>query len=182
MKNLVLLFSIMLFTSNCAGFKNSIKNGSFNENNLNEIDGTYKNTPSSSTGVYVRSLTTVFDRNTNMFVFREKYDNKKDLKLTLKMINQKSLNVKVSNSENLLLDKNLKVKLKKDGFLYLKEKRLMIEGIPLAFGGLNVQKTRFTIDENHKLEVQSNYYFCNGFLIFMSDWKTIQHHLIFEKQ
>ncbi|MFP3802316.1 hypothetical protein, partial [Paraburkholderia sp. SIMBA_027] len=87
----------------------------------------------------------------------------------------------IYESENVLFDKDVKVKLKKDGFFYLKEKRFMLDGIPLIFGGWNFQKSRFTVDQNNNLLVQSNYFFCNGVLVFMSDWKTFHYSLTFEK-
>jgi len=181
MKNLILLFSTIILITNCAGFKNPNGSGNFNKNNLSEIDGTYKNISSSGT----ETLTEVFDRNTKMFAFlkggNNKYEEKKDVKLILKIINNKSLNVKIIDSENLLFDKNLKIKLKKDGFLYLRKKRFMIEGIPFIAGGWNVQKSCFTIDKNHNLQVQLNYFFYMAILVVIGDAKTTNSHFTFEK-
>ncbi|MFY7816026.1 MAG: hypothetical protein ACOVRK_12660, partial [Chryseobacterium taeanense] len=59
--------------------------------------------------------------------------------------------------------------------------RFMMQGIPLVFGGWNIQKSRFTVDEKNNLQIQSNYFFCNGFMIVMSDWKTSRYTLNFEK-
>jgi len=181
MKKLVLLFLVVLLNTNCAGFKNPTGSGNFNKNNLSEIDGTYKNISSSGT----ETLTEVFDRDTNIFAFLKggdnKYDKIKDVKLILKIINNKRLNVKIIDSDNLLFDKNLKVKLKKDGFLYLREKQFMIEGIPFVAGGWNVQKSCFTIDKNHNLQVQLNYFFYMAILVVISDAKTTNSYFTFEK-
>lgn len=184
MKKIFFHLIIFLFAISCAGFKNlDNSNIGLNENNLNKIDGTYNDFPSSGKGFYVGRLTEVFDRNLEMYNIHktnEKYD-RKNVNLKLKMVNQHTLNVKIYEAENLLFDKDLKVKLKKDGFLYLKEKRFMVDGIPLILGGWNIQKSRFTIDQNNNLYVQSNYFFCHGILIVMSDWKTFHYDLTFEK-
>lgn len=181
MKKIFFYLSIILLLSSCATFKNDkFIDNKLKTSSLDLINGTYNNLPFSGDGSYVRSLTNVFDRNTNMFDFKEKYE-KKDLKIILKAINQNRLNVKIYEAENLLFDKNLKVKLKHDGFIYLKEKRFMLDGILLIFGGWNIQKSRFRIDENNNLHLQSNYFFCNGILIVMSDWKTFHYNLTFEK-
>lgn len=185
MKKLIFLFGIALFTANCAGFKNSSESGYFNKNNLEEIDGTYKNNLCYKKDSCKGNLAEIFDRETNMFAFlqgrQDKYDDKKDLKLTLKLIDKKRLNVKINDSEGLLFDKNLKVKLKNNGFLYLKEKRLMIEGIPFVAGGWNFQKSRFTMDENHNLQVHLNYFFYAAFLTIIGDSKTTHSHFTFER-
>ncbi|KQS91486.1 hypothetical protein ASG21_03170 [Chryseobacterium sp. Leaf394] len=182
MKNLIFYLWLSLLTVSCAGFKNiqpaKTNNG---KNVVDNIDGTYGNLPSSGNGFYVRALTDVFDRNTNMFNWKEKYVGEQ-IKVKLQMINNKRLNVFISQDEKILFNKNLRVKLKNDGYLYLKGKRLMIDGIPLVLGGWNIQKSRLRIDENNNLIVQSNYFFCNGFAVVMSDWKTLHYTLTFEKQ
>lgn len=180
MKNISYYFGLLLLFS-CAGFRDvDNKNAVLNKNNLGLLDGIYSNASISHAGGYVGNLTDVVDRNTRMFAFKDKY-NGKDMKLQLKIINQKKLNVKIYDAGNLLADKDLRVKLESDGFLYLKEKRFMLEGIPLVLGGLNIQKSRFTVDTKNNLQVQTNYFFCNGFMIVMSDWKTLHYHLDFEK-
>lgn len=180
MRNLIFYLSILLITGSCAGFKN-VDPIKLDKSRIQNINGAYKNSSVTPSGFYVRTLTDVFDRNTNMFNWKEKYTNK-DVIVKLQMIRKNRLHVEIAESENVLFSKDLKVKLKKDGYLYLKEKRLMIDGIPLVFGGWNVQKSRFAIDSDNNLKVQSNYFFCNGFLVLMNDWKTLHYDLTFEKQ
>ena len=182
MKNLIFYLSLSLLSVSCAGFKNIHPEESvIGKNVVDNIDGTYRNLPSSGNGFYVQALTDVFDRNTNMFNWKEKYVGE-HTKVKLQMINNKRLNVIISQDEKILFNKNLRVKLKNDGYLYLKEKRLMIDGIPLVLGGWNIQKSRLRIDESNNLIVESNYFFCNGFAVVMSDWKTLHYTLTFEKQ
>lgn len=181
MKNICYYFSFVVLATSCAGFRNvDNANAILNKNNLDLVDGTYSNFSISDGGGYVITFADVIDRNTNMFIFKKKY-NERDVRLQLKMISSKKLNVKIYKAGKLMLDKDLKVKLKDDGFLYLKEKRFMLQGIPLVFGGWNIQKSRFTVDEKNNLQIQSNYFFCNGFMIVMSDWKTSRYTLNFEK-
>lgn len=116
-----------------------------------------------------------------MFNFKEKHESM-NFKIELKAVGKKRLNLKIYDAENVRTDKNVRVTLKKDGFIYLKEKRLMIDGIPLILGGWNIQKSRFAQDGDNRLKVESNYFFCNGLLVVMSDWKTFHYELIFEKQ
>ncbi|MEG2310154.1 hypothetical protein [Chryseobacterium sp.] len=182
MKKLIPYLSLLLFTLNCAGFKNIESPESvIKKNNIENINGTYENLPSSGSSFYIRMLTDVFDRNINMFNWKDKYDAKKT-KVKLQMIEKNRLNVIVFKNEKTVFNKNLRVKLKKDGYLYLKEKRFMIDGIPLVLGGWNIQKSRLGADENNNLKILSNYFFCNGFAVLMSDWKTHHYNLTFEKQ
>ncbi len=56
-----------------------------------------------------------------------------------------------------------------------------IESCESVIQGWNIQKSRLGMEGNH-LKVQSNYFFCNGFAVVMSDWKTLHYNLTFEKQ
>lgn len=182
MKRLIFYLGIVLTLSSCAAFDNSkIGENHLKSNDLSFINGTYTNLPFSGGGFYVRNLTDVFDRNTKMFNFKEKYESM-NFKIELKAVGKKTLNLKIYDAGNVRTDKNVKVTLKEDGFIYLKEKRLMIDGVPLILGGWNIQKSRFAPDGNNRLKVESNYFFCNGLLVVMSDWKTFHYELIFEKQ
>lgn len=181
MRRLIFYFSILFVTVSCAGFRNVDPPVGLNKNNVENINGIYKNFPLSKNGFYVRTLTDVLDRNNNMFNWTEKYNND-DIKIRLEMVEKNRLHVEISESEKTLFSKNLKVKLKKDGFLYLKEKRFMLDGIPLVLGGWNLQKSRFAIDSNNNLRIQSNYFYCNGVLVLISELKTLHYDFIFEKQ
>lgn len=182
MKKIFFYLGNALMLGSCATFdKDKLTDNHWKRDGLNFINGTYANFPSSGGGFYVRNLTDVFDRNTQMFNFKEKHENK-DFKIALKAVGKKRLNLKIYDAGNLRTDKDLRVALKKDGFVYLKEKRFMLDGIPLVFGGWNIQKSRFAPDGNNNLKVQSNYFFCNGILVVMSDWKTSYYDLTFKKQ
>ncbi|KQT16895.1 hypothetical protein ASG31_11015 [Chryseobacterium sp. Leaf404] len=172
-------FIMLLMIVSCAGFKNN-DSMKMDKDNVKNITGTYRNLPATPGGFYVRTLSDVFDRNTNMFKWKEKYSHQNVI-VKLELIKKNRLHVEIADSENFLFSKDLRVKLKKDGYLYLKEKRLMIDGIPLVFGGWNIQKSRFAIDADQNLIIQSNYFFCNGIFILMSDWKMFHYHLTFEK-
>lgn len=182
MKNLIFYLCLSLLTVSCAGFKNIVPTKTvIGKNVVENIDGTYGNLPSSASGFYVKALTDVFDRNTNMFSWIEKYVGE-HTRIKLQMISTKRLNVMIFKNEKIVFNKNLRVKLKNDGYLYLKEKRFMLDGIPLVLGEWNIQKSRLKIDGNDNLTIQSNYFFCNGIAIVMSDWKTLHYTLTFEKQ
>ncbi len=180
----LLIILITLFLTSCA----SLEKNRFPENNLSKedktiINGTYKNIPDTGGGgFYVRNLVDIFERNRNMFKFNNrKYENK-NLKFKLHLISINKINVKIFDENTLLFDENLKINIKNDGFIYLKEKRFMLDGIPFLFGGWNIQKSRFAIDKDNNLYIQSNYFFLNGFLIVFSDWKTLKYEMTFKKQ
>ena len=181
MRKLIFYLGILSITTSCAGFKNTNFTELNKKNNLQNINGTYKSIPTTGNGFYVNTLTDVFDRNINMFNLNKKYNNE-DAVVKLKMINENRLHVEISELENILFSKNLRIKLKNDGFIYLKNKRLMVYGLLLIFGGWNFQKSRLSLDSNNNLKVHSNYFFCNGVLILMSDWKTFHYDLTFQKQ
>ncbi len=182
MRRLCFYLCFVLMMINCAGFKNTgSTHGVLSRENVSRIDGSYNNYPVEGDPGYVDGLADIFDRNKDMFTRRNKYDTRA-VHFKLKSISEDKMNVKIYRKEELLFDKNMKMKLKNDGFLYLKEKRLMLDGLPLIFGGWNVQKSRFTVDENNRLTVETNYFFCRGAMIIMNDCKTFHYHLTFEKQ
>lgn len=181
--NKILLILILVVFQNCASFKEPIVKGNLRNDNLSSINGIYNNYPSSGGGFYVKSIKDVFYRNINMFDFKtDKIFQNEKLEGQITVISQKLINLKIRENEKIIFDKNLKVKLKEDGYLYIKEKITMIDGFPLIFGGWNVQKSRINITDDNKLFIESNYFFCNGILIVISDWKTLNYSLSFEKK
>lgn len=101
MKKLISYLCLLLFTLNCAGSKNMDSAESVIEkNNIEKINGAYENFPSSGNGFYVRMLTDVFDRNTNMFNWKDKND-AKNIKVKLQMIKKNRLNVTVLSTKKL---------------------------------------------------------------------------------
>lgn len=173
-----------LFLTSCASLeKNKFSKNNFSEKDKSIINGTYKNIPDTGgNGFYVRNLVDVFDRNRNMFQFNNKKYENENLKFKLYLISSKKINVKIFDENTLLFDKNLKINIKDDGFIYLKEKRFMLDGIPFLIGGWNIQKSRFAIDKDNNLYVQSNYFFLNGILVIFSDWKTLKYEMTFRKE
>lgn len=183
MCRLLITVSILFFTSCASLEKNEYSKNNIFEEDKSIINGTYKNIPNTGgNGFYVRDLVDVFERNRNMFKFNDKKYENKNLKFKLNLISSKKINVKILHENTLLFDKNLKIKIKNDGFIYLKEKRFMLDGIPFLLGGWNIQKSRFAIDKDNNLFVQSNYFFLNGILVVFSDWKTIKYEMTFKKE
>jgi len=183
MKKIFSILVILLFLQNCASLKEPKTKGTLNEKNLTTLNGQYSNHANSGGGSHVNKLSDVFDRNDNMFKSRidEKYASK-NVSVYMKVISEKTLNIIFKDNNQIILDKNIKVKLMKDGFLYINENKLKIIGLPLISGGWNVQKSRLTINSEGKMYVESNYFFCNGILIVMSDWKDFNYELTFEKK
>jgi len=183
MKQIFAILIMSIVFNSCATLKEPKLEGTLTENDLTILNGNYNNFPNDGGGLYVNKLTDIFDRNTNIFKLEkdDKYDSE-SITVSLTSITDKTLNVRFSENNKTILDKNIKVRLKRDGFLYIKDKILLINGLPLIFGGWNIQKSRITILANGKLYVESNYFFCNGALIVMSDWKNFNYNLTFNRK
>lgn len=185
MKNTIFsLFSFLSIVS-CVTFNSSdnINKNLFNPDNIN---GTYKNTPNEYQGLYVSKLSDVFDRNTRIFnvVKPDKKYDLKNISVNINLISEKELKLKIIENETqkIITEKAVKIKLKKDGYIYIKDKNFMIDGIPVILGGWNIQKSRMYIDEENNLNIESNYFFYHAALIVMCDWKNFNYHLKFKKQ
>ncbi|MRJ07572.1 hypothetical protein EDL99_01550 [Ornithobacterium rhinotracheale] len=176
------IFIALIFQS-CASFKEPKINGTLNENNLSQLNGQYNDSVSSGGGLYVKKLSDVLDRNVNMFDFKhdEKYVGK-GITVDLKVVSKNMLNVKFKKHNQIISDKNVKVKLKNDGFLYVKGKKFMIDFVPFVLGGWNVQKSRLTLNSDGNLYVESNYFFYAALFTVIGDWKTLRYESTFDKK
>ena len=168
MKRLIFIFILPLFTISCATFEKTIAPQKLDKENLQKINGVYNN--KNLTGRWF-CLTDVFDRNTSILYFitdKEKYNNN-EVKVALNIVSDKRINVKVIDSvtEKIIFDKNLRCRLKRDGYLYLKHKSFMIDGIPLICGGFNVQKSRMYINSDGILNVESRCFFISSALVIL---------------
>jgi hypothetical protein len=73
-----------------------------------------------------------------------KLDSLKTYEFELKVIDQKSINFKFIENGKVFTEKNLKGKLKKDGYFYLKNKNVEFWGIPYLAGAIHINKSRLS--------------------------------------
>jgi hypothetical protein len=162
MKKQKILYLILILTTsfqNCASFDNSISNPrTLTKNNLADLNGKYEIMYlefDSISKAYKskKSIHRNFFTQIDLKLKKEpnKLDSLKTYHFELNTINPKKIRITYLENGKIFHEKVVKTKLKKDGYLYLKNKKLEFIGVPYLFGRFDLTKTRLTLDENKNL-------------------------------
>lgn len=85
-------------------------------------------------------------------------------------------------NETILRERLIKTKLKKDGFLYLKNKNIQPLLIPYIAGAIDINKIRFGLDTNNNLILDVANHTSGAFLfIAFLDGRTNKYRLIYKR-
>ncbi|WP_196894355.1 hypothetical protein [Aureivirga marina] len=136
MKKLIIILLPFLFLS-CGIFKEEYDSHlKLTENNIENLNGTF--------------YTDAIDEKINR-IKHPNLDAKKELNFEIKILNHKKIKLNFLDENTIVKSQVLKYKLKKNGFLYLKNKNFKLTGIPFLIGGFDVKKVRLTLDKEKKL-------------------------------
>lgn len=191
MKKILLVFIVAISLTNCAAFDKNLKNpNSLQKNNLNKVNGLYDIEEmgfDSLSKLYPSNLFWVgnnFLREIDRKLLKDtlRIDSMKKYAFELKVINKKKLKITYLENDIIFRERFLKIKLKKDGYLYLKNKNIGFVLIPYIFGAVDVKRTRLTLDEeeNLVLDVYNHRSGAIGGVGFLS-WKTWRYRRTYEK-
>ncbi|WP_074405973.1 hypothetical protein [Aquimarina megaterium] len=172
---------IVINLVSCASFPKNYKDSiSIDKKNVTELNGEYN---------IVGIKDTLKENSHNAFEkFYRSYGRfaKDTLKLdtlakytfSIRIIDNKKVNIKYLKNGKEFKDLVLKYKLKSNGFLYLKNQNFKIAGIPYIFGSLEEKKLRLRMDFNQNLIIEEAYHYSGALLIILGAGfdHTYRHH------
>lgn len=153
---MLVLVIVALCLSNCAVFDKNLENSNrLDKSDFNKINGQYHITEigfDSINKVHHSQMWTAnnFLREIDRKLLKDTLhlDSMKRYKFELKIITDKKLKVTYYENDVVFRERFIKTKLRKDGYLYLKNKNIGFVLVPYIFGVLDVKKTRLTVDED----------------------------------
>jgi hypothetical protein len=163
MKKMLVLVIVALCLSNCAVFDKNLENSNrLNKSDFNKINGQYHITEigfDSINKVHHSQMwtSTNFLTEIDRKLLKDtlKIDSTKHYKFELEMISKKKLKITYFENDVIFRERILKTKLRKDGYLYLKNKNIGFVLVPYIFGALDVKKTRLTVAQDGSLVFDS---------------------------
>ena len=186
----LILILVITFQS-CALFdKELINPNPLNKQNLYELDGRYDTFNIQVDSIeqdYKRpiSINNSFLKEIDRKLIKDtlKLDNLKNYAFDIKIISTKKIKIEYFENGKVFKERVFKTKLKKDGYLYLKNKNVQFLLVPYIAGALDVKRTRFTksIKGNLIFDV-SNHRSGAAFLVVFLDSKTWKYRQEYERK
>lgn len=153
----ILLSLIML---SCATFSSEFQNGgNLDITNVNSINGKYEIVPMQVdttkrrhiSGRLNYNLIQEFERNPFSPVYVNYDEDSTKYLVEFEIKNSKDIEIKFLKNDQVYNSKIIKYKLKKDGFLYLKNDNTKLWGVPYLFGAMDINKNRISVNEKSNL-------------------------------
>ena len=162
----------------CASFSKQALVSPIKQGNLDRLNGTY--------AIIAQQDSDENNRDGAYFNAIEKFDRKyaKNLRdsvvrygtdsyfVRLNILNEKETKIHFMKNETVRRTLSVKSKLKKDGFLYIKNRHLRWMGLPYVFGILDKKRIRIGVDTNENLVVDESHHSSLGFLILFNKAST----------
>ncbi|QHI38521.1 hypothetical protein IMCC3317_39140 [Kordia antarctica] len=191
MKKILLVVIVAICLTSCGVFDKNLKNPNrLQKNSLNNINGLYDIEEmgfDSLSELYPSKLFWTgnnFLREIDRKLLKDtlQIDSAKNYTFELKIINKKKIKITYLENDVIFRERFLKTKLKKDGYLYLKNKNIGFVLIPYVFGAVDVKRTRLTLDKDENLvfDVYNHRSGAIGGVGFLS-WKTWRYRRTYEK-
>lgn len=181
---LVLILSIVC--QSCVSFKEGVINtNTIQKNNITELNGTFNNS-----SVEYDSVTKTVKNGQQFLYLLERNSRNNSLRLDslktyhfeLEILDNKLIRFAYIENDSIFKEKILEYKLKKDGYVYLKNKNLKFRGVPYIMGGIELNKTRLTLDSDKNLIVDtSTYYSGAAFLVVFGGSRTYPYRLKYNR-
>ena len=183
-----LILSLVIFFQSCASFdKELINPNPLNKENLSVLNGQYDIIPfkidtisndyKNQYWIYNNFLTEI-DR--KLLKDTLKIDSQKSYSFDLKVLNPNRIKINYLENGKVFRERVLKTELKKDGYLYLKNKNVGFLLVPYIAGAIDIKKTRITKSENGNLIFDVANHRSGSFLIIVflngKTWKYRQEY------
>lgn len=172
----LVLFSIL--SVGCAGFKNIPSNYKhIDANNVKTINGEYSIFAKSKE---IQQRDTCFD-NANEKFYRKpgrgerdtvRFDSLNGGRFKINVVSKNEVTIEFFLQEKVIKSQTLHYKLKKDGFLYVKNRNTIITGIPFLFGGVDHRKVRIALSQNDDLIINDVFDSSGALLLIFGDRKV----------
>lgn len=155
--NLLLILTIVC--QSCASFDKELINPNYlNKENLTDLNGRYEIVYLESDSIKKRNKDLVwvhknFFKEIDRKLIKDtlKIDSLKSYAFDLKVLDHKKIQIHYIENNKVFKERIIKTKLKKDGYLYLKNKNVQFLSVPYIAGALDVKKTRMTKLKNGNL-------------------------------
>lgn len=162
----------------CASFPKNIENPHFlHRDNINSLNGKYDVIGFHPDSITDRAILnhlgfsyypTFYDEIDNNWLSKSiKINTSKSYSFILKILNFKKLKIYYIENDVVISEKEIKYKLKKDGYLYLKNKNLRFLGIPYLFGEIDLKRIRLTLNKEHNLLFELSEFESGGLFLLM---------------
>lgn len=174
---LTLIFLAVLIQS-CATFpKSSTNQLRLTEHNLTRINGKYKVKPvkdsllAKDLTVYHNAFEKFYRGKGRSSKDTMKVDNLDNYTFEIRLIENNQIEITYLKDKISFRNFKLKYELKRDGYLYLKNKNLKVSGVPYLFGSIDIKKLRLNIIDNY-LTVEEIRHSSGAILFIFGDSKT----------
>ncbi|MGV0923991.1 hypothetical protein [Empedobacter tilapiae] len=186
MKLALLLSSIFLLFNGCLSFKevDSQKNN-LDVTNIKKLNGNYQIIQINNDSIYKkqRVYSNLFQQLDRKLIKDTLHiDSLKTYSLKIDILSKKKMKLLYLENGTLFRERVIKTKLKKDGFLYLKNKNFQPLLIPYIAGAIDINKIRFGLDTNNNLILDvANHTSGAILLIAFLDGRTNKYRLTYER-
>lgn len=183
---IAVMFGMVACFQSCATFDKGVANPHhLMSSNISNLDGTYNNDFIGSD-----SLEGFFTHRDNFLseidrkLFRDTlylfFDSTKTYQFELMVLDASKIRVSYLENNLVMRVRNIKGKLKSDGYFYLKNKNIGCAMIPYLFGAINFHRTRITINNDGDL-VADVVHHNSGALLFIGfiGWANWKHRNIY---
>ena len=95
----------------------------------------------------------------------------KNYKVKIEIVNDKRISFSLLKNEMKIDSIEMNFKIRKDGFLYLKNNNFRTELIPILCGNFEVERTKIGINRDNNLTISNSYFLYGAILIIIGDTK-----------
>ncbi|WP_196896044.1 hypothetical protein [Aureivirga marina] len=99
----------------------------------------------------------------------------------INVLNKEKVKFEFIKKGKIVRSQTLKYKLKKDGFMHIKNRNTILIGVPYIFGGVDHRKVRIALDTNNNLILNDIFDSSGSLLLIFGDAKVWEELNIYEK-
>jgi len=175
-----LILTLNIIFQSCASFDKELINPKpLNKKNLNDLNGKYGVVHTKFDSITKQSNRQIWQWNNFLTEIDRKLikdtlkiDSLKTYAFDLNLISQKKIKVKYLENGEVFRERIIKCKLKKDGYLYLKNKNIQFMLVPIIAGAIDIKRIRLTKSNDGNLIFDVSNFRYGAALVVIGDAKT----------
>ncbi|WP_422090826.1 hypothetical protein [Tenacibaculum ovolyticum] len=189
LKLFICIITMLSFVS-CASFSYQFQNPTFltpyflTFKNVKELNGEYSIVAKTKDSTYNRTYKSFnnFYEIINENRKKEKIEEEKidDYSFKINIIDSLNIEIKYLNNGIIFNELNVEYELK-GGYLFFKNKKTIISGVPYLFGGIEINKIRLTRDLNMNLVAEIAHHHSGLILFIFGDSKSFHYQCYYHK-
>ena len=182
---LILLLIILNTTFGCASFSEKVafKNQTvLKKESVNKLNGIYEIGSIKAISIYENTKVekiendsinrfSLFEtlKETNPVLREDIKKNIKNYKVKVEIVNENRISFSLLKNENKIDSISLNYKIRKDGFIYLKNKNFKTKWIPIICGNFEVDRTKIGLNNENNLIISNSYFIYGAVLVIIGD-------------